>query len=118
MKRIRLATILAVAVALVSTGIWWFISSASREVSTDILTSGFVEARDVAIAFEAGGRIVEIAAGEGDSVKAGATLVKLDDSLLRAQKRQAEASVRLAQVLVGAGRRISGRRQEGPAECP
>jgi HlyD family secretion protein len=100
MKRIRLAAILAVGVALVSTGIWWFISSASREVSTDILTSGFVEARDVAIAFEAGGRIVEIAAREGDSVRAGATLVKLDDSLLKAQKQQAEANVKLAQALL------------------
>ncbi len=98
MKRIRLAAVILIVVLLISTGIWWLVSSGSAEVSSDILASGFIEARDVAVAFEAGGRIVEIAAEEGDRVEAGMPLVKLDDSLLQAQRQQAEAAVRIARA--------------------
>ena len=98
MKRIKLAAIILIAVVIISTGVWWFAKSISSETSTDILTSGFIEAKDVAIAPETGGRLVEIAAEEGDRIEAGVTLVKLDDSLLKAQKRRAEANVKLAQA--------------------
>ncbi len=98
MKRIRLAITLIIVVAvIISTGVWWFVKSASLETSTDILTSGFIEAKDVAVALEVGGRIVQIAAEEGDKIEAGVTLVKLDDSLQQAQLQQAEAAVKVAQ---------------------
>ncbi len=98
MKRTRLAIMLIIAAVMISAGVWWYVNSISSEASTDILTSGFIEARDTAVALEAGGRIVEIAAEEGDRVEAGVTLVKLDDSLLKAQKQQAEANVGLTQA--------------------
>ena len=98
MKRVRLAAMILIAVIIIVTGVWWFVNSASSQTSTDILTSGFIEGKDVAIALEAGGRITEIAAEEGDRVEAGVTLVKLDDSLLKAQKQQAEANVQLAEA--------------------
>jgi HlyD family secretion protein len=98
MKRIKLVAIILIAIVIISTGIWWGIYSSSSETSTDILTSGFIEAKDVAVAPETGGRLVEIAAEEGDRIEAGVTLVKLDDSLLKAQKQQAEANVKLAQA--------------------
>jgi len=75
-----------------------FVGCASSDSYRDIFTSGFIEARDVAISLETGGRIVAIAADEGDSIEAGVPLVKLDDSLLQAQKQQAEANVKLAQA--------------------
>ncbi|MFC2040873.1 HlyD family secretion protein [Chloroflexota bacterium] len=97
MKWIRLVIILIV-ITIAASGLWWFVNSTSPEPSTDILTSGFIEAKDIVIATEVGGRIVEINAGEGDRVKAGITLVKIDDSLLRAQQKQAEATVTIAQA--------------------
>ncbi|MFC1966766.1 HlyD family secretion protein [Chloroflexota bacterium] len=97
MKWIRLVIILIV-IIIVSSGLWWFVNSTSPESSTDILTSGFIEAKDIAIAPEVGGRIVEINASEGDRVKAGVTLVKISDSLLRAQQKQAKAAVTIAQA--------------------
>lgn len=96
MKRSKLSIILIVAAVIIAIGIWWIVDSVSSETSADILTSGFIEATDFAIAADTSGRIAEIAADEGDHVTAGAILIKLDDSLLQAQKRQAEANVKLA----------------------
>jgi HlyD family secretion protein len=96
-KKIRLLVVLLVIVVVVS-GLWWAFGRSSAERDGTILTSGFIEARDVTISAETSGRIVEIAADEGDPVTAGAILVKLDDSLLLAQKRQAEANSNLARA--------------------
>jgi len=98
MKRVGLAVIIVVVVAIIATGIWWLLTSSSSENSHDISTSGFIEATSISIAPEIGGRIVEITAGEGDRVEAGAALVVLDGSLLSAQKEQAEAAAKIARV--------------------
>jgi multidrug resistance efflux pump len=100
MKRVRLAVIILITVAIVSTGIWLGIKTASKTTNGDISTSGFIEARDVSLAFEVSGRITEIAASEGDQVKAGSTIVKLDETLLRAQQKQSQAAIEQAQAAV------------------
>ena len=96
-KRIRLLVVLLV-IVVVSGGLWWGFGRSSAERDGTILTSGFIEARDVTLSAETSGRIVEIAADEGDPVAAGAILVRLDASLLLAQKRQAEANSNLARA--------------------
>jgi HlyD family secretion protein len=62
------------------------------------VASGFIEAKQVSLAAELGGRIVDLAVDEGDEVSAGQILVRLDDRLLRAQQLQAQAAVALAQA--------------------
>jgi multidrug efflux pump subunit AcrA (membrane-fusion protein) len=57
----------------------------------------------VILAPEIGGRIVELAVAEGDAVASGQIIARLDDSLIRLQLAQADASVveaeaRLAQI--------------------
>ena len=96
-KKISLAIVLVVLITI-GGGLWSYLGSASSNSSSNILTSGFIEARDVAIALEAGGRIADITAREGDQIEAGMPLVKLDDSLLTAQEKQAEANVKLTQA--------------------
>jgi len=96
-KKISLAIVLVVLITI-GGGLWSSLSSASSNSSSNILTSGFIEARDVAIALEAGGRIADITAREGDQIEADMPLVKLDDSLLTAQEKQAEATVKLTQA--------------------
>ena len=98
MKRKKTGLIVFVVIVIVGVVLWWFFSSAPSDSSTDIFISGFIEARDTAISLETGGRIVEITADEGDTIATGVPLVKLDDSLLKAQKQQAEANVELAQA--------------------
>ncbi len=96
-KKIRLLAVLLV-IVVVAVALWWSFGHSSENLAGEILTSGFIEARDVTIAAETSGRIVEIAADEGDHIKAGSILVRLDDSLLQAQRRQAEANVNLARA--------------------
>lgn len=50
------------------------------------------------LAFKTAGRVAEISVKEGDAVKAGALLARLDDTTLRAQVAQADASFRVAQI--------------------
>jgi len=95
-RKIRLTVFLVIIIA--SAVLWWVFGSGSADLSHDISTSGFIEARDVAISLEIGGRIVDIAADEGDSVEADVPLVMLDDSLLKAQQQQAEVNLKLAQA--------------------
>jgi len=98
MKRTKRVIILIAVVIAVSCLIWWLVSSVSDGTSGDIHTSGFIEARDVVVALESGGRVVEVAADEGDDVSSGEVMVKVDDALLLAQQEQAAANVRLAQA--------------------
>ena len=97
MKKIKLIVVF-LAVIIIGGGLWWFTDTESADYSSDILTSGFIEAKEVAIAPEVCGRIIDIGAGEGDKVAAGSPLVHLDDSLLVAHQQQAAAAVALAQA--------------------
>ncbi len=69
--------------------------------------SGVIQADEYIVATEAAGRVIELNADEGDSVKAGQALAKLDAVLLTAQVDQAEAALaaaeaNLAKLQVGA----------------
>jgi membrane fusion protein, multidrug efflux system len=62
--------------------------------STD---DAFIDSDNVTISSKVLGRILELKADEGDTIKKGDTIVRLDDSDLRAQEAQAEASLIYAQ---------------------
>jgi HlyD family secretion protein len=63
-----------------------------------IAASGFLEAGEVAIVAEMAGQVAEVLADEGQAVVAGQPLVRLDDSTLQAELRQAEEAVAVAQA--------------------
>ncbi|HUJ63602.1 MAG TPA: efflux RND transporter periplasmic adaptor subunit [Kofleriaceae bacterium] len=99
---------------------WWWLghdtphASANTEVArpATLVAPGRVEpARDpVQLSFEAPGRIVEIGVDEGDAVKAGQVLARLDDRLPRARLASAQAAVAAAEARYLLARR--GPRQE------
>lgn len=68
-----------------------------------IEASGNIEAEELRVAAELGGRIREVAVDEGEAVEEGQTLLSLDPSLLEAQLRQARAALDLARVAGAAG---------------
>ncbi|HNT24995.1 MAG TPA: efflux RND transporter periplasmic adaptor subunit [Anaerolineales bacterium] len=68
------------------------------ENGAELAASGTIAARTVNIAPQLGGEVVSISVEEGQQVTAGEELFRLDDSLLAAQRRQAEAAVQLAQA--------------------
>jgi len=63
-----------------------------------LMASGFIEAEEVAVAPELGGRVVELLVDEGDDVEAGQLLVRLDGTLLEAQIEVAQAAVDVAEA--------------------
>jgi HlyD family secretion protein len=76
--------------------------------------SGHVEATEVHVASEVGGRILELRAAEGDRLNRGDLVAKLDtrDTELQIQRARAERATAVAQLhLVEAGSRVEDIRQ-------
>jgi len=70
----------------------------NSESGNQLSASGIVEAREIAIASELGGRVMSIHVEEGDSVDEDEVLLILDDSMLLVQRDQATAAVESAQA--------------------
>ena len=63
-----------------------------------LVLNGIIEATQATLVAEVGGRVVEIAADEGDDVREGQALVKLDEATFQAQVKQAQAAVSAAKA--------------------
>ena len=84
-------------IAIVAAGVWYFTRPATAENGV-LSASGTIEATQINIAPELGGRVQAVNVGEGDVVKAGDVLIAFDDALLTAQRGQAEAALDAAQA--------------------
>jgi len=67
-----------------------------------VTASGFLEVEEVSVVSERDGRVAEVLVDEADSVRAGDVVVVLDDTLLRADRLEAEAAVRTAEANLAA----------------
>jgi len=95
-RRIFIPIILILAVIAVA---FWYVTTQNTKPTTSALTgSGTVETVEVTISPEVSGRITEVLANEGDVVKAGDPLFRLDDTLLTAQRDQAQTNLSAAQA--------------------
>ncbi|WP_024299817.1 HlyD family secretion protein [Methylomicrobium lacus] len=76
--------------------VWW--SLRPNGLPAGIVSgNGRIEATEIDIATKTSGRVIEILAHEGDFVKAGDLLARMDSEVLLAQKAEAEAQVRQAE---------------------
>jgi RND family efflux transporter MFP subunit len=74
------------------------VESKQQQVSLNLRSTGTVHARETAVvSAQVVGRIQQVLVREGDSVRAGQTMVVLDDAALRASVDQAQAGVKAAQ---------------------
>jgi multidrug efflux pump subunit AcrA (membrane-fusion protein) len=89
MKRVCIASLVISLMAL---------SGCNTTTVGPLKATGTVEATEISISSEVAGRVIEVSAQEGDVVKAGQVLVRLDDALLQSQLRQAEATLRSAKA--------------------
>ncbi|MCK4316363.1 MAG: biotin/lipoyl-binding protein, partial [Anaerolineae bacterium] len=118
MKRKRIVPIIIVAVVVIIAAVagvyfatnpvaWRQVQAqlALTETETsDLTASGFIEAEEVTIAPELGGRVVELLADEGDEVEAGQVLMRMDGTLLDAQTEVAQAALDVAQAQLAQAR--------------
>ncbi|WP_341711895.1 HlyD family secretion protein [Erythrobacter sp.] len=94
----RLALMLSVPLALLVAGtIYWL--SIQGQVSTD---NAYVQQDQVAVSAQVSGEIVEALVGDGDTVKAGDVLFRLDPEPYRLQIAQADAAIATAQANITA----------------
>lgn len=84
---------IAVAAAIIA---WWVLRPSGLPAGI-VSGNGRIEATEIDIATKTPGRIVEILAREGDFVKAGAVLARMDTQVLLAQQAEAQAQVRQAE---------------------
>jgi len=83
-------------IAIAAFLVWRFGLNRNGEEGS-LLLSGNVELTEVDISFKQSGRLVELAVDEGDSVKAGQPLARMDSAELEAQKSREQAGVEAAQ---------------------
>ncbi len=96
-KRARIIVPILLIAALAGGGFWWWNQRTEAANARGALSgSGTIEAEDVLITAEVGGRIRALAVDEGQEVTAGQTLAQLDTALLEAQLDQARAAVGVA----------------------
>jgi multidrug resistance efflux pump len=88
---------LVIIIAVLGLGAYWLVNHASAQ-EQGLKASGTIEATDVTIAPELGGRVVEVLVSDGDAVSKDQAVVRLDDTLLQAQLRQVEANIQAVQA--------------------
>jgi HlyD family secretion protein len=92
-------TILGIAlVALIAGGAWWWTQRRAQAAANELTGSGTIEAVEVDVGPQISGRVVQVMDSEGQSVKAGDVLLRLDDSVLLQQRAQAEAAIATARA--------------------
>lgn len=102
---------LLVPLALVAAIATWYVQRDEGAATDELTAYGTVEATDADLAFQMPGRVLSIAASEGDAVAGGAELARLDTREVEAVLAGARAQVRAAEALL-AGLRRGARRQE------
>src|SRR4030042_1342653 len=98
MKILRIFIIILLISAVAVAGYWYLAIRDTTSVTAALSGSGTVETTQVPISPELMGRVVEVSANQGQSVKAGDILFKLDDGLLTAQRNQAQVNLAAAQA--------------------
>ena len=100
-RAVRLAAGLATALLVAGSGYYWRFAreipvrtaAPQQNVEVRVFGIGTIEAQIVSkVGFQIAGRVIAIEADQGDVVKAGALLAKLDDDAQRAKLRKSEAA--------------------------
>jgi HlyD family secretion protein len=73
--------------------------------------NGRIEATEIDIAAKIAGRIREVLVNEGDFVNAGQIVARMDTAVLEAQRREAEAQLRMSIIAVDTARSLVAQRE-------
>jgi membrane fusion protein, multidrug efflux system len=92
-RNFKLVVPLLIVVIAVAAATWFYLLNKREYVTTD---DAYIDGNRASISAKMLGRIDRLTVDEGDTVRQGQVLVRLDESDLRAQETQADASLMLA----------------------
>lgn len=93
--------VLSLLLAVIAAGagfVWWQFQADAAAQDLSLEATGVIESRRAVLAPEIGGGILEVLVEEGQRVRAGEALVRLDSSLLVARRAQAQAALDVARA--------------------
>jgi HlyD family secretion protein len=90
--------VIIIIIILLSIAAYFIYTQYSKPEDGQLTASGTIEATDITISSEIGGRVTEVLVNEGDSVEKGQLLIQLDGTLLDAQRNQAAAALDTAKA--------------------
>ncbi|HEX6019940.1 MAG TPA: efflux RND transporter periplasmic adaptor subunit [Burkholderiaceae bacterium] len=96
--RIVKPVLIVVVLAAVAVAAWLLAPRLLHDGPTGLIASGTVEATEAQLGFQGAGRIESLAAREGEAIKAGAELARLDRSEMLARREHALAQVAATQA--------------------
>ncbi|MBS0419273.1 MAG: efflux RND transporter periplasmic adaptor subunit [Proteobacteria bacterium] len=112
MSKARLSILFVAAAAAIAVAVWWL---AGRHKSAgSLVLYGNVDLRQADLPFNASERVTEVLVQEGDHVKAGQVMARLDPTRMQPQVAKAEAEVAAQQEVVN--RLHAGTRPEEVAQ--
>jgi multidrug resistance efflux pump len=89
-----------VIVIVIAFSVYFIVTQSKSDQNGALTASGTIEATQINVSPEMAGKVKEVLAGEGDSVKADDPLLSLDDSLLTAQRAVASSAVDFANAAI------------------
>src|SRR5689334_12152000 len=92
-KRNNLPLILIIIFAIAAIGYYGYTSYMSKNSNGQLKASGTIEAVQVNVSPETSGKVKEVLVDQGQAVKSGDPVLKLDDSLMVAQRAVASAQL-------------------------
>ena len=95
----------------------WYLRGRSKAEAAPFAASGTVEATEAQLGFQASGQVAVITVHEGDRVRAGQVLARLDPAETQARRSQAEAQVAAARAAVAELERGSRSEEIGQARA-
>ena len=95
-RRFRMIAIALIVALAASVGGWRLVNQASAADSSTMTASGTVEATVTTLSPQLGGQVAQVLVQEGDTVKAGDVLLRLDDQGLETQRTAVQAATQLA----------------------
>lgn len=88
--------VIIVLVIAIFVGAYYGIRALTQKEDSGLALSGTIEGEQIRVSAEGSGKIMEVFVTEGQTVKAGDPLFRLDDTLLQAQRAAASAGVDLS----------------------
>jgi len=95
----RIVALILLVLILVAAALF-FLNRKGRNPGNQIVVSGNIELTEVNIAFKTAGRLIERSVDEGDTVKKGQVIARLDQDQLLAQRNREEAGRQSARSLL------------------